>query len=132
MKYILILLTLSLGSCSGKEEAAFPNLVLEKNLELVLFKNGRESDRRVLAFNEEEETSIKAWMESFADLKKKDNNSYAPAVLLLGKRIKVNFQKGATIISLKEEDDPKALWKQYSRVPTEQDKEIMALLEHSK
>lgn len=129
MKITFLLLTLTLGSCSGKEEKAPPNLVLEQNLQLVFFQNGRETERRILTFNDEEKADIKAWMESFADLKKKDYNSYAPAVLLIGIRIKVNFQKGTTVISLKDEDDPKALWKQYSRVPTEQDKAIRDLLE---
>jgi hypothetical protein len=118
-----------LGSCHGQEEKLSPNLVLEQNLQLVIFQNGRETDRGILTFSDKEKADIKVWIESFADLKKKDYNSYAPAILLIGKRLKVNFQQGTTVISLKEDDNPKALWRQYSRVPTEQDKSIRDLLE---
>ena len=60
--FLLLTLTLMLGSCHGQEEKLSPNLVLEQNLQLVIFQNGRETDRGILTFSDKEKADIKVWI----------------------------------------------------------------------
>lgn len=128
MKLIFMVIALLSSACSGENREVASEIKSEDGMQFIIFQNGREVGRKTLTFDSKDEEFINSWLESFAGLSGKDFNSYAPVAILLGKKIKVNFQRDVTVISVKEKDEPTAVWNQYSRVPTKQDREAEKLL----
>lgn len=124
----LIIFCFLMSSCFDKNKEE-KHITLEQDLQLILFDEGRQIDRKILTFDTKEKEIMATWGRSFSDFKSKDYNSYMPDTILLGKEFKVNFQKNKTVISFKKGDRPEDAWEQYSRLPTELDKKTKDFLE---
>ena len=127
MKFILSILAFFVSCCSAETDQKIMRLEFNKDMQLILFENGKEISRKSITLEGQIKDDLETWLTT-VNLDNEDINSYAPSIILLGKKIKVNFQKNKTIISAKENDDPKGVWKQYSRNPTEQDRKMRSLL----
>jgi hypothetical protein len=124
MNYKILLLSLITLSCSA-DDNRLNGFELEKNMQVILFEQGKEISRKNVNMDEQQ---FKNWITSLDSLKNEDFNSYAPSVILMGDKLKVNLLKGKTVISVKLDNDSKAVWQQYSRNPTDQDRKIRSLL----
>jgi hypothetical protein len=124
MNYKILLLSLITLSCSA-DDNRLNGFEFEKNMQVILFEQGKEISRKNVNMDEQQ---FKNWITSLDSLKNEDFNSYAPSVILMGDKLKVNLLKGKTVISVKLDNDSKAVWQQYSRNPTDQDRKIRSLL----
>lgn len=124
----IIVICFLISSCSDKNKEGI-YIMFEQDLQLILFDNGREIDRKILTLDTKEKEIMTTWAKSFSNVKNKDYNSYTPVTILRGKKFNVNFQKNKTVISFKRGDNPEDPWEQYARLPTELDKKIKDFLE---
>ena len=127
MKFILTLVALLIPCCEANDKRHVIKAEADENMLVILYDRGKEVSERNIKLEGQLGEEIKTWLTSAA-LENEDRNSYVPSVILQGKKLKVNFQKGKTIISVKPNDDPQTYWEQYSRSPNMQDRKMRALL----
>lgn len=93
MKFIIPCFLGILASCSYEPLNGewFKDVSLE-NLKLSVYEEGCEKEVFELQLNDEEKKKLMIWLKSFAG-SHIDFNTYAPAVVLRGKTLKINFLK---------------------------------------
>lgn len=129
--YIIFLITLLSSACSKDvENIITKEQILDDKMLFIMFDKGREIDRKFVTLDPQSKEILRPWIESFAELSKKDYRSYAPRAILLGSKIKVNFQREVTVISVKPREGSEEVWRQFSRHPTPKDMEIKSFLEN--
>lgn len=128
MKFIIPCFLGILASCSYEPlNGEWSKDVSLENLKLSVYEAGCEKEVFELQLNDEEKKKLMIWLKSFAG-SHIDFNTYAPAVVLRGKTLKINFLKKRTVISYRKGSDQREPWGQYSRSVTADDQHIKSWL----